>query len=86
MIYEFRNPMPVETPIGYGMLVFVRDGGTFSNDVFAIVLDHDGVLRHFTSDQFKFVRNDTFGIRASDEDDDDDDDGDSYHHLHAFGK
>ena len=46
------------------MLVFVRDGGTFSNDVFAIVLDHDGVLRHFTSDQFQFVRNDTFGIRG----------------------
>jgi hypothetical protein len=56
--------MPVETPIGYGMLIYVRDGGTFSNDVFAIVLDKDGVLRHFTSDQFKFVRNDTFGIRT----------------------
>jgi hypothetical protein len=63
MIYEFRNPMPVETNLGYGMLIYVRDGGTFSNDVFAIVLDADGVIRHMTSDQFKFVRNDTFGIR-----------------------
>ena len=63
MIYEFRNPMPVETPIGYGMLVYVRDGGTFANDVFAIVLDHDGYLRHFSSEQFRFVRNDTFSIR-----------------------
>jgi hypothetical protein len=62
MIYEFRNPMPVETELGYGMLVYVRDGGTFANDVFAIVLD-DGVIRHMTTDQFKFVRNDTFGIR-----------------------
>ena len=35
MIYEFRNPMPVETPVGYGMLVYVRDGGVFSNKVFA---------------------------------------------------
>lgn len=85
MIYEFRNPMPVETPIGYGMLVYVRDGGTFSNDVFAIVLDHDGGLRHFASDQFTFVRNDTFGIRTSNEDEDDDG-GDSYHHRHAFGQ
>ena len=66
MIHEFRNPMPVETELGYGMLVYVRDGGTFSNDVFAIVLDHDGVLRHFASDQFKFVRNDTFSIRGED--------------------
>jgi hypothetical protein len=63
MIYEFRNPMPVETNIGYGMLIYVRDGGTFSNDVFAIVLDTDGVIRHMTTDQFKFVRNNTFGIR-----------------------
>jgi hypothetical protein len=62
VIYEFRNPMPVETELGYGMLVYVRDGGTFANDVFAIVLD-DGVIRHMTTDQFKFVRNDTFGIR-----------------------
>ena len=65
MIHEFRNPMPVETQLGYGMLVYVRDGGCFSNDVFAIVLDHDGVLRHFTSDQFKFLRNDTYGIRTN---------------------
>lgn len=55
--------MPVETSLGYGMLIYVRDGGTFSNDVFAIVLDTDGVIRHMTSDQFKFVRNDTFQIR-----------------------
>lgn len=27
MIHEFGNPMPVETPLGYGMLVYVRDGG-----------------------------------------------------------
>lgn len=62
MIYEFRNPMPVETPLGYGMLVYVRDGGTFSNDVFAVVLQ-DGGLRHMTSDQFKFLINNTFNIR-----------------------
>ncbi len=55
--------MPVETSLGYGMLIYVRDGGTFSNDVFAIVLDKDDVIRHMTSDQFKFVRNDTFQIR-----------------------
>lgn len=63
MIYEFRNPMPVETPLGYGMLLYVRDGGTFSNDVFAIVLDKDGIIRHMTTDQFKFLTNNTFNIR-----------------------
>jgi hypothetical protein len=64
MIYEFRNPMPVETELGYGMLIYVRDGGTFSNDVFAIALDNDGVIRHMTTEQFKLVRNDTFNIRT----------------------
>jgi len=57
--------MPVETELGYGMLIFVRDGGTFSNDVFAIVLDKDGVIRHMTTEQFKLVRNDTFNIRTT---------------------
>lgn len=65
MIYEFRNPMPVETDLGFGMLIYVRDGGTFSNDIFAIVLDKDGVIRHMTTEQFRLVRNDTFDIRTN---------------------
>jgi hypothetical protein len=65
MIYEFRNPIPVETDLGYGMLMYVRDGGTFSNDIFAVVLDKDGVIRHMTTDQFRLVRNDTFTIRTN---------------------
>lgn len=65
MIHEFRNPMPVETDLGYGMLIYVRDGGAFCNDVFAIVLDKDGVIRHMTTEQFRLVRNDTFNIRTT---------------------
>lgn len=65
MIYEFRNPIPVETDLGYGMLMYVRDGGTFSNDIFAVVLDKDGIIRHMTTDQFRLVRNDTFLIRIN---------------------
>ena len=67
MIHEFRNPMPVETPLGYGMVVYVRDGGSFANDVFAVVLDQDGELRHFSSEQLRFLRNDTFGIRSGED-------------------
>lgn len=65
MIHEFRNPIPVETDLGYGMLMYVRDGGTFSNDIFAVVLDKDGIIRHMTTDQFRLVRNDTFTIRTN---------------------
>jgi hypothetical protein len=62
MIHEFRNPIPVTTDIGYGWLMYVRDGGTFSNDIFAVVLEKDGVIRHMRTDQFKVLRNDTFDI------------------------
>ena len=63
MIYEFRNPIPVTTELGSGMLMYVRDGGTFCNDVFAIVLESDGRIRHFRSDQFTVLENPTFDIK-----------------------
>ena len=62
MIHEFRNPIPVNTDIGYGWLMYVRDGGTFSNDIFAVVLEKDGVIRHMRTDQFKVLQNPTFDI------------------------
>jgi len=63
MIHEFRNPIPVSTDIGYGWLMYVRDGGTWSNDIFAIVLEQDGVIRHMRTDQFKILQNPTFDIQ-----------------------
>lgn len=62
MIHEFRNPIPVTTPIGYGYLLYVRDGGTYCNDIFAVVMEKDGVIRHMRTDQFAILRNDTFDI------------------------
>jgi hypothetical protein len=52
----------VHTDIGYGWLMYVRDGGTWSNDIFAIVLEKDGVIRHMRTDQFKVLQNPTFDI------------------------
>jgi hypothetical protein len=63
MIHEFRNPIPVTTPLGDGLLIYVRDGGTFCNDIFAVVLECDGVIRHMRTDQFSLLRNDTFDIK-----------------------
>jgi hypothetical protein len=63
MIHEFRNPVPVSTDIGYGWLMYVRDGGTWSNDIFAVVLEEDGVIRHMRTDQFKVLQNPTFDIK-----------------------
>jgi hypothetical protein len=38
MIHEFQRIVPVETPVGYGSLLYVESGGPLSNDIFAVVL------------------------------------------------
>jgi hypothetical protein len=62
MIYEFKNPIPVTTPMGDGYILYVRDGGTWENDIFAVVLTEGGMIRHFRSDQLNVWANATFGI------------------------
>ena len=67
MIHEFRTPLPVVTPLGNGYVLYVRDGGTWENDVFAVVLLDGGKLLHFRSDQIRIWKNETFGITPSTE-------------------
>jgi len=62
VIHEFRNPLPVVTPMGDGYAIYVRDSGTWENDVFAVVLKNGGKLLHFRSDQIRVWKNGTFGI------------------------
>lgn len=63
MIYEFKTPIPVTTPMGDGYILYVRDGGTWENDIFAVVLTEGGTIRHFRSDQLNVWANATFGIK-----------------------
>jgi hypothetical protein len=65
MIHEFKNPTPVTTPMGDGYLFYVRDGGTWENDVFAVVLEDGGRIFHFKSDQIRMYANKTFNIQKS---------------------
>jgi len=62
MIYEFKNPVPVVTPLGPGYLWYVRDGGTWENDIFTVVLEEGGKIKHFRSDQISIYKNGTFDI------------------------
>lgn len=66
MIHEFSNPVPVVTELGSGYVWYVRDGGTWENDVFTVVLELDGTVRHFRSDQIKLHKNATFDIFNND--------------------
>ena len=63
MFHEFKNPIPVLTPLGDGYAIYIRDGGTFENDVWCVVLCDGGHVRHYTSDQIKIFHNATFNIK-----------------------
>lgn len=62
MIHEFKNPIPCKTEHGEGYIWYVRDGGTWENDIFCVVLCEGGIVRHYRSDQFTILKNLTFGI------------------------
>lgn len=60
---EFENPVPVIVEDGKeGYALYVRDGGTFENDIWCVALCQDGIVRHYRSDQIKIHLNATFGI------------------------
>jgi len=65
VIHEFRDPLPVVTPLGAGYAIYVRDGGTFENDVWAVALEAGGYVRHFRSDQICVHVNATFDIQRT---------------------
>lgn len=63
---EFKNPIPVvveDDKDGYA--IYVRDGGTFENDIWCVVLCNGGFVRHYRSDQIKIFANSTFDITKS---------------------
>lgn len=63
MIHEFNKPIPVKTPLGYGYLLYVQPSGLYCNDIFAVVLEKDGMIRHMLTHQFAIIKNDTFDIQ-----------------------
>jgi len=59
---EFRNPIPVITPLGSAYAIYVTNGGTFENDIWTVALEQGGHVRHFRSDQIMIHSNATFDI------------------------
>jgi hypothetical protein len=64
MFHEFKNPIPVITPMGDGYAIYVRDGGTFENDIWCVALS-DSTIKHFRVDQIKIWKNATFDIKET---------------------
>lgn len=61
--HEFKNPIPVVTPIGNGMAIYVTPGGSFEDDCWCVAMSEDGQIRHFISSQIKVWHNETYGIK-----------------------
>jgi hypothetical protein len=62
MIHEFAHPIPVVTPLGDGMAIYVRDSGTFDDDIWCVTLKDGGQVKHFLSKDIKIYTNGTFSI------------------------
>lgn len=63
MMLELRNPIPVLTPLGEGMVLYVESGGPMGNDLWLVALD-SGEFRHFLTSDCVSVGNGTFGIHG----------------------
>jgi hypothetical protein len=59
---ELRNPIPVKTELGDGMVIYVVNSGTYANDVWTVALNN-GTVRHFRTDQITIEDNATWGIK-----------------------
>ena len=66
MIHEFRQPVPVLTPLGAGYILYVKTSGMWENDIFTVALEADGRLLHFQTSQLRIGRNATFDICPQD--------------------
>jgi hypothetical protein len=68
MIHEFRQFIPVNTPLGDGWLLYVTDTGWYSNAIYAVVCCSDGRIRFMTDAQFTVYPNHTAGIAVPEKD------------------
>lgn len=60
---EFKNPIPVVTPLGNGYAIYASNAGTFESDVWTVCLEEGGKILHFRSDQLRIYSNATFDIK-----------------------
>lgn len=64
MISFWPFPMPVETPLGQGYILYSTPQPMWENDTHLVALD-DGRLLHFSTNQLRGVANGTYGIQPT---------------------
>jgi phosphoheptose isomerase len=65
MITEFKNPIPVISPLGDGYAIYVKENGMHENDVWTIVLKDGGKIMNFLTNQIIVHSNKTYSIEKS---------------------
>lgn len=62
MITFAPYPIPVNTQLGEGYVIYVESSSMLENDVWTICLCESGIVKHFTTDQITISKNYTFQI------------------------
>ena len=60
-IHEILNPFDVETPLGYGVALFMISGSIHSNPQFIVRLYNSGIVRTFDQNDIMIFGNPTSG-------------------------
>jgi len=60
-IHEILNPFDVETPLGYGVALFMIAGSIHSNPQFIVRIYHNGIVRTIDQNDIKIFGNPTTG-------------------------
>jgi hypothetical protein len=63
MIVFAENPIPVVTPMGDGILIYVKENGIHENDVWTVTLTSNGKIMHFKTNQIRIHSNSTYNIQ-----------------------
>jgi hypothetical protein len=60
-IHEIENPFDVETPLGYGVALFIISGSIHSNPQFIVRIYNSGDVRTIDQNDIKIYGNPTTG-------------------------
>jgi hypothetical protein len=66
-IHEILNPFDVETPLGYGVAIFMIAGSIHSNPQFIIKIYHTGEVRTFDQNDIHIYGNPSAGEKLKPE-------------------
>lgn len=62
MILQLNPAIPVDTPLGKGLCIFIIDYGMHLNSCWMVALKDDGQVKHFDSNDIRLTANHTYAL------------------------